>query len=386
VITDYSPFSVSTMADPASAYRYLHAQAPVHYYAKNDPPFYTLSKYHDVADALRDIELFSSHWGQGPRFTEPMGMLSNPPQHTFFRSLVQQKFTPASIRGMKPWIERLAEQLLDDIDDARTFDVHDDFAFPLPVIIICRILGIPEEHIEKFKMWSDASVEAMGAEDPTPWMEKLEAMAAFQLEQVEARRHMDNPPDDLVTLLTQVEREGEPLPTPQILSVFNQLFVGGNETTTSLITNCVWRLLERRELWERLVAEPGLVETAIEESLRFDPPVLGLFRTTTREVQLRGVTIPENAKVMLHYAAANRDPEVFENPDEFMLDRKMNKKHLAFGLGTHFCLGSELARLEARTALGALVRRFPDLTFENAGERIKPFFLWGRKRLPVHRG
>ncbi len=382
----YSPFSDSTMTDPSNAYAELHAEAPVHYYADYDPPFYTLSKYEDVADALRDTKRFSSHWGQGPRFTPPMGMLSNPPQHTFFRSLVQQKFTPASIRSMTPWIEALADELLDKITDVSKFDVHDDFAFPLPVIIICRILGIPEKDIEKFKVWSDASVEAMGSEDPAPWAEKMEAMAAFQLAQVEERRNMDNPPDDLVTLLVQTEHEGEPLPDPQILSVFNQLFVGGNETTTSLITNCVWRLLERPALWQRLVDDPDLVETALEESLRFDPPVLGLYRTTNEPVTLRGVTIPENAKVMLHYAAANRDPEIFENPYEFSLDRKKNKRHLAFGLGVHFCLGSELARLEARTAMKALVKRFPDLTLENAGERIKPFFLWGRKRLPVQVG
>ena len=126
----------------------------------------------------------------------------------------------------------------------------------------------------------------------------------------------------------------------------------------------------------------ALIDTAIEESLRFDPPVLGLYRTTTREVTVHGVTIPENAKVMLHYAAANRDAEVYPDPDKFSLDRPATR-HMAFGLGIHFCLGAELARLEARLALKVLMERLPNLTLENTGERIKPFFLWGRRKLPV---
>jgi cytochrome P450 len=169
------------------------------------------------------------------------------------------------------------------------------------------------------------------------------------------------------------------------VGVVSQLLVGGNETTTSLITNCVWRLLERPELWREVCASPALVPAAIEESLRFDPPVLGLFRTTTREVRLHGVAIPARAKVMLSYAAANRDPAVFHDPDRFRLDRPRNEasEHLAFGLGVHFCLGSALARLEAETALRALTARFPLLALEGPGERIKPFFLWGRRRLPL---
>ncbi len=199
------------------------------------------------------------------------------------------------------------------------------------------------------------------------------------------RRETANPPDDLITRLVQAESDGARLADDDIQSVIRQLLVGGNETTTSLITNVVWRLLERRDLWERVVADPSLIDKAIEESLRYDPPVLGLFRNTTREVTMHGVRIPEGSKVMMHYAAANRDPAVFDAPDTFSLDRP-SKRHLAFGLGVHFCLGAELARLEARTALTALVRRFPDLRLESTGGRIKPFFLWGRRRLPVRRG
>ena len=380
--TDYSPFAAATMAEPSTAYRSLHENSPVHYYGDYEPPFFTLSKYEDVKDALSDIETFSSEFGQGPRFTPPNGMLSNPPDHTFFRGLVQQAFTPKAMRDLTPRVEELAGQLLDDVGDQVQFDLHDDFAFPLPVVIIAEVLGVPKDDIVRFKEWSDASVEAMGAEDPAPWLEKMNAMAAFIMDQVAQRRASDNPPDDLITRLVQVRSEGVGLKDDELLSIINQLLVGGNETTTSLITNAVWRLLENRELWEQLVADPSLVDRAVEEALRYDPPVLGLYRTVTRDVTLRGVTIPKDSKVMLHYAAANRDADIWDDPDTFKLDRPP-ARHMAFGMGVHFCLGAVLARQEARSALLALIDRFPDLRLVDEGTRIKPFFLWGRRTLPV---
>lgn len=379
---EYNPFSEATMTEPSSAYHDLLRVTPVHHYDAYDPPFYTLSRFDDVEAALLDIETYSSEWGQGPRFTPPMGMLSNPPQHTFFRGLVQQAFTPKAIKALSERIQSLADELADAVEGRDAFDVHDDFAFPLPVIIVSELLGVPEEDIVLFKKWSDSSVEAMGAEDPTPWEPDMVAMSAYVMEQVADRRAATTPGDDLITRLVLAEQDGHSLDDEDILRVVTQLLVGGNETTTSLITNVVWRLLQNRALWERVVADPNLVNTAIEESLRFDPPVLGLYRTTTHDVELHDVRIPENAKVMLHYAAANRDPEAFDDPDTFSLDRPPHR-HLAFGLGVHFCLGSELARLEGRTALSTLIRRFPNLSLEGDGERIKPFFLWGRRRLPV---
>lgn len=373
------------MTEPSSAYHHLLGEQPVYFYEKYEPQFYTLSRYEDVEAALLDTDTYSSEWGQGPRFTPPAGMLSNPPQHTFFRSLVQQAFTPKAIRELSERVQSLADELADAVEDRKEFDLHDDFGFPLPVIIISELLGVPEGDIVLFKKWSDSSVEAMGAEDPTPWEPDLVAMNTYVMEQIADRRASKTPPDDLITRLVFAEQDGKSLNDGDVLRVITQLIVGGNETTTSLITNVVWRLLQNRSLWERVVADPSLVNTAIEESLRFDPPVLGLYRTTTHDVDLHDVRIPENTKVMLHYAAANRDPEAFEDPDTFSLDRPPHR-HLAFGLGVHFCLGSELARLEGRTALSTLIRRFPDLSLIGDGDRIKPFFLWGRRRLPVRKG
>ncbi len=381
----YSPIDDATLRDHHQGYADLLANEPVRVFEGYDPRFYILSRYEDVEAALRNIEVFSSHQGQGPRYTPPSGMVCDPPLHTLHRGLVQQAFTPGAIRALAPRVETLTGELLDAVAGRDRFDVHDDFAFPLPVVIICEMLGVPADDIQRFKQWSDSSVEAMGAEDPTPWLGELEALGNYILDQIAERRRQRSPPDDLISRMVLAESDGARLDDAAIQGLVSQLLVGGNETTTSLITNVVWRLLEHRPLWERVVAEPALVDRAVEESLRFDPPVLALFRTTTREVTVRGVVIPSGAKVMLQYAAANRDPAVFEDPDRFSLDRPA-RKHLSFALGVHVCIGAEMARLEARTALRALAARFPDLELVDRGERIKPFFLWGRRRLPVRRG
>lgn len=380
MVDGYNPLSDEVRAEPSVAYHHLLEEAPVHFFEAFEPPFYTLSRFADVQGALLDIETYSSEWGQGPRHSPPGGMLSNPPRHTFYRGLVQQAFTPRAIAEWADRIVEISEELLDKRADVGNWDMHDDYAFPLPVIVIVEMLGVPGDDLQKFKYWSDITVEAMGAEDPTPWAAEMGELAAYLLEVIRERR--ENPRDDLISELVTAEQDGKGLTDEELLGVVNQLFVGGNETTTSLITNMVWRLLQDRPLWERLVADPNLIDAAVEESLRFDPPVLGLYRTTTKDVDLEGGTIPKDAKVMMHYAAANRDPEAFPSPDEFSLDRERNR-HLGFGLGVHFCLGAPLARLEARVALRTLLQRCPDLQLLGDGERIAPFFLWGRRRLPV---
>lgn len=376
-----SPFAPEVLAHPATVYPLWLERHPVYLCRDFDPPFYVLSRQADVAAALRDIGTFSSRFGQGPRFTPPSGMMSDPPQHTLFRSLVQQAFTPRAVETMAGRIERLAEELLSGCADRDVVDVHDDYAFPLPVIVIAEMLGVPASDRHRFKHWSDAAVAAMGAERPDAYASDLAAMAGYLRARIREAR-APGAPDDLISGLVRADSDGARLADDEILSVLTQLLVGGNETTTSLIANTVWRLLERPDLWRAVVADPARIPAAVEESLRFDPPVLGLFRNTTRAITLHGVEIPAGSKVMLHYGAANRDPRVYEDPDTFRLDRPP-QRHLAFGLGVHFCLGAQLARLEARVALERLAARCPDLAFIDAGERIAPFFLWGRRRLPA---
>jgi len=382
VAEEFAPYAPEALADPASGYRHLLEEAPVCWVRSFDPPFCIVSRYEDVDAALRDIETFSSEFGQGPRFTPPAGMLSDPPQHTFLRGLVQQAFTPRAIAAMGSRIGQLSRELLDEVTGRERWDLHDDYAFPLPVLVIAELLGVPETDIHRFKAWSDASVAAMGAEDPAPYAPALRNMAAYLLEQIRERRDRAIAGGDLVSQLVNAREAGRGLSDTEVLGVVTQLLVGGNETTTSLVTNAVWRLLQHPERWRRFVAEPALVDRIIEESLRYDPPVLGLFRNTTRDVTLHGQVIPAGTKVMLHYAAASRDPRVFDRPDRFDIDAE-RRRHFSFGLGVHFCLGAQLARLEARTALLSLAARCPGLELVDDGERIAPFFLRGRRKLPV---
>lgn len=384
----WSPFTEEVMADPANGHHELLERCPVHRCAEFEPPFYTLSRYEDVEGALRDIETFSSQYGQGPRFTDPQGMLCDPPQHTFMRKLVQQAFTPKALDELRAPVARLTDDLIDAVlDGDGAFDFHDDFAFPLPVVIIAGLLGVPSEHLDQFKHWSDIQVAAMGSADPAQYAAEQEAFYAYMLDHLLTRRGAitagKRVPDDLLTLIAGARWEdGNLIGEADAQSVLMQLLVGGNETTTSLMTNMIWRLLEVPERWQTLLGDPSLVEAAIEESLRYDPPVLGLYRNTTRDVVLHETEVPANSKVFINYAAANRDPEVFSDPDAFDL-RREPRRHMSFGLGVHFCLGAPMARMEAEIALHALIKRMPGLRLLGEGERIAPFFLWGRSKLPV---
>ena len=385
---NWSPFDPEVMKDPARGHQYLLNECPVHHCDKFEPPFYTLSRYADVEYALRDIETFSSHFGQGPRFTEPAGMLCDPPQHTQYRKLIQRAFTPKAVAALRPQVVPLASRLVDDIlAGNREFDLHDDLAFPLPVIIIAGMLGVPPADLEDFKRWSDMQVELMGSEDPSQYVDEQTRFQAYMHAHMMSRRSLIDSsaevPEDLLTLVAGAKTDtGEYIPDGDALSMLNQLLVGGNETTTSLITNMVWRLLEVPSRWQEILDDESLAGAAVEESLRFDPPVLGLYRNTTRDVELHGKVIPAGSKVYINYAAANRDARIFDEPDEFNLHRE-SKRHMAFGLGVHFCIGAPTARLEAEVALSLLRQRVPDLRLLGDGERIGPFFLWGRRKLPV---
>jgi len=388
--TDYDPFSAETLADPGAAYAGLLADCPVHRFDGFQPGFYSLSRYDDVAAALRDASGYSSHFGQGPHKRAPGGMQSDPPQHTVFRHIVQRAFTPKAVAAMEPRIRTLADDLIDVFADRGRAELHDELASPLPTITIAQMMGVPPEDHARFKAWSDIQVAVMGLPDPDAFPEERAALRGYLTDHLVDREQRlergEALPEGLISSLAEANAERRHLTHADMVSLLVQLLVGGNETTTSLITNVVVRLAERPGLWERLRADPGLVEVAVEESLRYDSPVLGLFRTTTRPVTLHGVEIAPDEKVMLLYGAANRDPAAWEDPAEFSLERDvqdLRRRHLAFGLGIHLCLGAALARLEATIALEALTRRLPALRLDGEPERIRPFLLWGKQRLPV---
>ena len=402
---DYNPFGDDVLADPFPAYAEMRTRCPVHRFEAFDPPFFTVTRHADVTTMLRDWQTWSSHYGQSPRFSVTGCLFSDPPEHTMYRRIVQQGFTPRVVERMEADIVRLTDELIDAMlrRPARQADLHDDLACPLPVLVIANVLGVPTGQIAQFKEWSDRQVEAMGSQDPDAAAENRAQIDAFFTGQLNERRAAlgaaglavdqwseellgDVISDDVMSGLLVASVDGRRLTDPELLNILQQLLVGGNETTTSLITNLFWRLLDRPALYAQLLERPDLDAVAVEESLRFDAPVLGLYRTATREVELHGVTIPEKSKTMATYGAANRDPDAFDDPDTFRLDRdldELRRTHLAFGLGRHFCPGAHLSRMEARTMLRRVLDRIPDLRLDGPTTRIPTFLLWGRRSLPV---
>lgn len=369
------------LRDPSITAAKLFGQERAYLYEKFDPPFYILSRYDDVNSALLDAETFVEGFGNGPNFVPSMGILSDAPHHTFIRNLIQRDFLAKAIGNLQPRLEVIVEDLLDAVAQKEVWDLHDDLSFPLPVIIICEILGIPTDDIQKFKVWADASVANMCTADPTEYAEPLAEMNAYILEQIHLKRAAGDS-DDLLSSMAHAQQDGDYLPDEELVALAGQIFVAGNETTTSLISNLVWRLLTVDNLWGEFCCGAVDVDDAINESLRFDPPLLGLFKTTSREVEIGDTLIPANTKVMMHYGAANRDPQAFAEPDSFKMNRT-GKKMLSFSVGLHVCIGRELAKLEARVTLTALRKRFPALRLISDGERVGPFLFWGRATLPV---
>ena len=369
------------VADPAVSARKLHAGERCPVYNGFEPPFRVAYRFEDVSDVLLAPSQYISGKGQGPNFVPAAGIVSDPPMHTFYRSLVQDDFKPAAIAKLRPRLEAIADELLDALEDKDEWDLHDDLSFPLPVIIICEIFGIPTEDIEQFKHWSDATVALLSEQDTAPYEAEVARMQTYLIDLMDAKRG-DLGDTSLLARIARARQDGVPVGGAEAVDLVSQIFVAGNETTTSLITNFMWRMLSGDYLWADFCAGKFTIDQAINESLRYDPPLLGLFRTTSRDTEIGDTRIPEGTKILTHYAAANRDPAVFENPDLFDPTRPI-QKILSFGLGLHFCLGSELAKLEAKCCLEALRKRCPNLQLVDDGERIGPFFFWGRRKLPV---
>ncbi|SNS52908.1 Cytochrome P450 [Actinomadura meyerae] len=389
---EYDPFSPEVLADPAPAHRALREGCPVHHHAGfGDGGFYTLSRHADVTAFFDDWGLWSSEWGQGPIYVREGGLKSDPPEHTVYRKLVTSAFTARRTAALEDWITATAAGLVDGFAADGRADLCEAFAVPLPVLVIAKILGVPAADRDDFKAWSDQFMAGQNAADPAVQgaaRAKIDAyfggILASRRETL-AARGPEALPDDLLTALLTAEHDGRPFTDEELLPLILLLLVGGNETTTSLIGNAVWRLLSLG-LWEDVRANPDLVDAAVEESLRYDPPVLGLYRTNTRPVVLHGVEIPEKSKVQGLYASANRDPDAWEDPDTFRLDRDLNdlrRRHLSFGVGQYFCPGAALARLEARISLRLLGERLPGLRLDGEPTRVDSFMMWGPSALPI---
>ncbi|MCI2420515.1 cytochrome P450 [Saccharopolyspora sp. K220] len=307
----------------------------------------------------------------------------DPPDHTRLRKLVVKAFTARRVESMRPRVARLTDELLDGMAGKSEVDLLDALAFPLPIRVISELLGVDETRRDEFRTWTNRLLDASDA-DSGAAQAAAGAMAQYLVELIETKRR--EPADDLLTALIEATEDEDRLSEAELISMVFLLLVAGHETTVNLIGNGVLALLRNPDQWAALRANPELVTGAVEEMLRFDGPVIhGTFRHTVEPVEVGGVLIPAGEMVWVGLTAANNDPERFPEPDRFDISRDAHG-HLAFGHGIHFCLGAQLARLEAQIALRHLVERFPNLSGSGALDDVQWRFstlIHGLRELPV---
>ena len=356
----YDATSAEVARDPYETYRQLRSKDPVHRMRLIDA--WALTRYRDVEAVLRDHTRFSN---VGRFFVETvhLSLLElDPPEHTRLRLLVSKAFTPRAVALLRPRVQELTDELLDAVDGQDRFDLIAALGYPLPVTVIAEMLGVRTRDIDLFKGWSNAlalSVSALLTADQIQDIRKAgeETLACFQTV-IDERR--GQPRDDLVSALLAAEEEGDRLSHDELVAIMMLILVAGNETTRNLIGNGMLALLRNPDQLQRLRQDPGLLDSAVDELLRYDSPVQLDDRTAREDLEIGGKRIRAGQRVITMIGAANRDPEMFDDPDRLDLGRD-RKSHLSFGRGIHYCLGAPLAVLEARIAFASLLDRFPSI-------------------------
>ncbi len=382
-------------AIPYAAFQRLRTEAPVYWQPEKDGRgFWALTRYDDLMAVSKDPMTFSSARGGTNIFevseedlsTLRLLMLNmDPPKHNKFRRLVSTGFTARMVTQLEPHVREICAELVDRVVDRESFDFVTEIAAELPLLVIAELLGVPAADRHQVFEWSNSLV---GFDDPE-YRTSLETgkIASAQMWAYAnrlANERKEHPLGDLVSVLMQAEVDGDRLSEMEFDSFFLLLAVAGNETTRNLISGGMRALIEHPEERARLVADPARLATGIEELLRWVSPLIHFRRTATREVHLHGQTIRENDKVVIFYPSANRDERKFVNPETFDVARMPND-HLAFGIGEHFCLGANLARLEIRLIFEEMLRRLPDLEFAGPVRRLRSNFINGIKAMPVRR-
>jgi len=399
VTVQYNPFAPDVHANPYPLYDRLRSEDPVHWSAMME--VWVLSRYDDIVGVLTDQRWSADRRQARNRFAAeaqrrqeefgPFGrtqtmLTADPPLHTRLRRLVSKAFTPRMVEGLRPRIQEIVDELMDAVQGSGRMDVIRDLAYPLPVIVIAEMLGVPPEDRDRFKHWSDEIVGALNG--PFALEETLQRartsaneLATYMHGVIEERRR--EPRDDLMSGLIAAEEQGQILSEDEMLATAMLLLVAGNETTTNLIGNGTLALLRNPDQMRTLRDDPSLIPTAVEELLRYDGPVQGTGRVATEPMEIDGRAIEPGQAVLCMLAAANRDPAQFERPDELNLRRHPNE-HLAFGDGIHFCLGAPLARAEGQIAFQAMLERLADPRLETEDLRWGgTFILRGLASLPI---
>ena len=386
----YSHLEHANDLEPAAGHHHLIEHCPLHKEDTFDPPFYVVSRHEDVLSMLTDPAQWTNGDGPGVFFQEG-GVLgsADDPDHRRQRKVLQDGFRPAAIASLAPRVDIIGRELW---DKAFASDGEGDFvtlfAFPFPAIVIAEMLGIRPEDREQFGHWSDDIVNGLGGGDLSLVAIANEGIYGFVDALVAERQEIlergETPPDDLLTVLTLAYRNGD-LQYGEVRRLSQQVLVAGHETTASLLSLMLYRLIQQPELVDLLRADASLIPWAVEEFLRYDSPVQGLFRTNRDECVVHGEKIEADTKVQLLFAAANRDPEVWQDPDDIQLDRfgPGTKPHLAFGWGVHHCIGNVLARREGQMALRWMVETFEKVELIGPVQVNQPFILRGLTTLPI---
>ena len=386
----YSHLEHANDLEPAAGHHHLIEHCPLHKEDTFDPPFYVVSRHEDVLSMLTDPAQWTNGDGPGVFFQEG-GVLgsADDPDHRRQRKVLQDGFRPAAIASLAPRVDIIGRELW---DKAFTSDGEGDFvtlfAFPFPAIVIAEMLGIRPEDREQFGHWSDDIVNGLGGGDLSLVAIANEGIYGFVDALVAERQEIlergETPPDDLLTVLTLAYRNGD-LQYGEVRRLSQQVLVAGHETTASLLSLMLYRLIQQPELVDLLRSDASLIPWAVEEFLRYDSPVQGLFRTNRDECVVHGEKIEADTKVQLLFAAANRDPEVWHDPDDIQLDRfgPGTKPHLAFGWGVHHCIGNVLARREGQLALRWMVETFEKVELIGPVQVNQPFILRGLTTLPI---
>ena len=387
----FDPFTDATLTDPYPHYAALRTGDPVHWSEKLRA--WVLFRYDDVATALRDDARFSADRGRASRASRPGAqptdpanlrtVTSDPPDGLAVRTMLNAALVPR-VRAMGPRIDAIVEELAAALVGRTEVDLVADFAHALPIRVIAELLDVPEADRPRFQELSRTIARGMdrlyGSDNVSSGFREI---GAYFMNVIAART--DTPGDDLVRRLVRAEHAGDRLSTVEVIAMCTALVFGGHETTVNLIGNGMLALLRHPAELERLRADPSLAAQAVEELVRYDTPPQFVSRVVAEPCELRGKALRPGDSVLLGIAPANRDPAVFAEPDRLDLTRVPNA-HLGFGLGTHFCPGVHLARMEARAAIPALLARFPGLELAGEPEWRRTIILRGMEHLPVRLG
>lgn len=388
---DYGLFTDRFTQNPYPAYEKLRKEDPVHAVRFPDgQQGWMVTRYSDAEEVLKDprfIKDMSKIYGGSMDmlsvFTQNM-LFADPPDHKRLRGLAQKAFTPKMISGMRGRIQEITDELLEAMEGKDRVDLIDDYAFPLPIIVICEILGVPSADRDKFRLWSNSLIEGTSGELGASVYQHMNEFVQY-LGQWFAKVR-EQPGDDLISSLIQAEEEGDRLSERELYGLVTLLIIAGHETTVNLIGNTVLSLLETPEQRKLLEQQPELINQAIEESLRYNGPVeFSTSRWASEDFEFQGRALKKGDLVVVSLNSANHDPEKFAEPELFDIQREKSP-HLAFGKGIHMCLGAPLARMEGDVAITSLLKRFPQmkLAVESSELEWRPgMIVRGVKELPL---